>query len=124
MEIIVREEEDGHHRLYTQSPAGTHPAGERLRKVGEYPIESHVFDTHERVIGAADGLFGGPNPCSGAPDALFGGLDEGFCAPDALFGRPNLCSGGQNACSGGPNQRFFPPESPVFQVFFVIPDFL
>ena len=124
MEIIVREDEDGRHRLYTRSPAGTPRAGERLRKGGEYPIESHVFDTHERVIGAADGLFGGPNPCSGAPDALFGGRDEGFCAPDALFGRPNLCSSGQNACSGIQNQRFFPPESPVFQGFFVIPDFL
>ena len=99
--------------MYSDSPR----AGERLRKGGEHPIESHVFDTHERVIGAADGLFGGPNPCSGAPDALFGGRDEGFCAPDALFGR-------QNACSGGQNQRFFPPESPVFQGFFVIPDFL
>ncbi len=90
MEIIVREEEDGRHRLYTQSPAGISPAGERLRKGGEYPIESYVYDTHEAatevaaalqnscswdqgpaqqrtgraegVIGAADGLFGGPNP--------------------------------------------------------------
>jgi hypothetical protein len=47
MEIIVREDEDGKHRLYTRSPAGISPAGERLRKGGEYPIESYVFDTHE-----------------------------------------------------------------------------
>jgi len=47
MEIIVREDEDGQFRLYTQSPAGTNRAGERLRKGGEYPIESYVFDTHE-----------------------------------------------------------------------------
>jgi hypothetical protein len=62
MEIIVREEGNGKHRLYTRSPAGINPAGERLRKGGEYPIESYVFGTHERVISAADGLFGGPNP--------------------------------------------------------------
>jgi hypothetical protein len=71
--------------MYSDSPR----AGERLRKGGEHPIESHVFGTHERVISAADGLFGGPN-----------------------------------ACSSGQNQRFFPPESPVFQGFFVIPGFL
>ncbi len=47
MEIIVREEEDGKHRLYTRSPAGTNAAGERLRKGGQYPIESYVYDTHE-----------------------------------------------------------------------------
>ena len=46
MEIIVLEE-DGQHRLYTQSPAGTNAAGERLRKGGEYPVESYVYDTHE-----------------------------------------------------------------------------
>ena len=44
--------------MYSDSPR----AGERLRKGGEHPIESHVFGTHERVISAADGLFGGPNP--------------------------------------------------------------
>jgi len=47
MEIIVREDEDGRHKLYTQGPAGISPAGDRLRKGGEYPIESYVFDTHE-----------------------------------------------------------------------------
>lgn len=62
MEIIVQEDESGQFRLYTQTPTGTNPAGERLRKGGEYPIESYVYDTRERVISAADGLFGGPNP--------------------------------------------------------------
>ncbi|MBC8324498.1 MAG: hypothetical protein H8E27_02575 [Verrucomicrobia subdivision 3 bacterium] len=47
MEIIVREEEDGKHRLYTRTPAGTNRAGNRLKKGGEYPIESYVYDTHE-----------------------------------------------------------------------------
>jgi len=47
MEIVVREEGNGKHRLYTRSPAGISPAGERLRKGGEYPIESYVYDTHE-----------------------------------------------------------------------------
>jgi hypothetical protein len=47
MEIIVREEGNGKHRLYTRSSAGIDPTGERLRKGGEYPIESHVYDTHE-----------------------------------------------------------------------------
>ncbi|MBT5847468.1 MAG: hypothetical protein HOH86_12820 [Verrucomicrobiales bacterium] len=47
MEIIVREEGNGKHRLYTRSPAGINLAGERLRKGGEYPIESYVYDTHE-----------------------------------------------------------------------------
>ena len=52
MEIIVREEEDGKHRLYTQSPAETNAAGERLRKGGEYPVESYVYDTHEAATEA------------------------------------------------------------------------
>ena len=48
MEIIVLEDEDGRLRLNTRSPAGTHRAGERLRKGGEeYPIESYVYDTPE-----------------------------------------------------------------------------
>jgi hypothetical protein len=47
MEIIVREEGDGKHRLYTRSPAGIDLAGERLRKGGKYPIESYVYNTHE-----------------------------------------------------------------------------
>ena len=47
MEIIVREEGNGKHRLYTRNPAGINPAGERLRKGGEYPIESYVYDTYE-----------------------------------------------------------------------------
>jgi len=53
MEIIVREEEDGKHRLYTQSPAETNAAGERLRKGGEYPVESYVYDTHEAATEAS-----------------------------------------------------------------------
>ena len=47
MEIIVREEGDGKHRLYTRSPAGTNAAGERLSKGGEYPVDRYVYDTHE-----------------------------------------------------------------------------
>ena len=47
MEIIVREEEDEKPRLYTQSPAETTAAVERLRKGGEYPVDRSVYDTHE-----------------------------------------------------------------------------
>ena len=55
MRILVVEE-DGQYRLYTRSEAGTLPAGERLHKGGEYPIERYVYSTRETAEDAARAL--------------------------------------------------------------------